>query len=102
MDPLSGIGQLASLRVTTTPDPIHGTLGVLRDDGERVECHACGEWFLHLDSHAYQAHGLRADANRRRYGLMQKTKLGGPAWLAMGSEKAAEHLRPSSRPAANR
>ena len=35
----------------TAPDPIHGELGVLRDDGERVQCHACGEWYSHLRVH---------------------------------------------------
>ena len=58
---------------------MHGQLGVLRDDGERVQCHACGEWFLHLGSHTFHGHGLTADAYRQRFGLMQKTKLGGPA-----------------------
>lgn len=29
---------------------------------------------------------------------MRKTKLGGPAWLAMRSEKAAEHLRTVESP----
>ena len=35
----------------TAPDPIHGELGVLRDDGEHVQCHACGEWYSHLRVH---------------------------------------------------
>lgn len=63
------------------PDPIHGHLGVLRDDGEKVQCDVCGKWFLHLGNHAYRAHGLKADAYRERFGLMQRTKLGGPAAL---------------------
>jgi hypothetical protein len=48
--------------------PIHGQLGVLLDDGEKVQCHACGEWFLHLGSHAWHAYGLRADDYRRTSG----------------------------------
>ena len=72
---------------------MYGELGVLRDDGVRVQCHACGEWFLHLGSHTFHAHGLTADAYRERFGLMQKTKLGGPAWLAMRRERAGEHMR---------
>jgi hypothetical protein len=79
-------------------DPIYGDLGVLRDDGEKVQCHACGEWFLHLGSHTFHAHGLRADDYRRRFGLMQRTKLGGPAWLATRSEISAEHLRTVESP----
>jgi hypothetical protein len=87
--------------MTSTSDrdePVHGQLGVLLDDGERVQCHACGEWFLHLGSHAFHSHGLRADDYRRTYGLMQKTKLGGPAWLEMRRKKAADHLRSLESP----
>ncbi len=42
--------------------PLYSELGVLRDDGERVQCHACGEWFLHLGAYTFHAHGLTADA----------------------------------------
>ncbi len=80
----------------TTPTwlgDVHGELGVLRDDGERAQCHACGDWFLHLGSHTWHAHGLTADEYRRVFGLMQKTKLGGPAWLAMRRATAGEHMR---------
>ena len=66
---------------------------MLRDDGERVQCHACGEWFLHLGVHTNAAHGLTADAYRKTFGLMRKTKLGGPAWLAMLRATKAEHIR---------
>lgn len=73
-------------------DPIHG-VGVLRDDGEKLQCHACGGWYLHLGAHTFQAHGLTADAYGRRFGLMRRIKLGGPAWLSMRSKRAADHLR---------
>lgn len=84
--------------MTTTPDPIHGELGVLRDDGEKVQCHVCGEWFGHLGGHAAHAHGLGADEYRRRFGLMRKTKLGGPAWLAMRRQIGADHLKAAPNP----
>ena len=48
--------------VATPPDLIYGELGVLRDDGEKVQCHACGDWYLHLRVHTNAAHGLIADA----------------------------------------
>jgi len=76
-------GHRADSMVAIPPDPIYGELGVLLDDGERVQCHACGEWYLHLGVHTNAAHGLNADAYRKTFGLMSKTKLGGPAWLAM-------------------
>jgi len=65
----------------TPADPIHGELGVLLEDGERIQCHACGEWYLHLGVHTNVARGLNADAYRHRFGLMSKAKLGGPAGL---------------------
>ena len=77
----------------TWPGEIHGDLGVLLNDGERAQCHVCGKWFLHLGSHTFQAHELTADEYQRMFGLMQKTKLGGPAWLAMRRATAGEQMR---------
>ena len=51
-----GWGHRTDLIVTTSPNPIHGDLGVLRDDGEEVQCHVCAEWFMHLPAHTYQPH----------------------------------------------
>jgi hypothetical protein len=76
----------------TWPDHIHGQLGVLHNDGERVQCYACGGWYLHLGSHTFHAHGLTADEYRRTFGLMQRTKLGGPAWLKMRKATAGDQM----------
>lgn len=49
--------------------PIYGELGVLNDDGEKVECHCCGEWFVVLGSHVWQAHNLTAKEYKSIFGL---------------------------------
>ena len=77
---------------------LYGELGVVRDDGERMQCHGCGEWFLHLGSHVFQAHGLTADDYRREFGLMQRTRLGGSAWLEMRRQVSGAHMRQVSKP----
>ena len=61
--------------MTNWPSDIHGEPSVLLNDGERAQCHACGDWYLHLGSHTWHAHGLTADEYRRTFGLMQKTKV---------------------------
>ncbi len=89
----SAIGLTQPMTTPTWPHPIHGEHGVLLDDGERVQCHGCGNWYLHLGSHTFHAHGLTADEYRRVFGLMNKTRLGGPAWLAMRRATAGDHMR---------
>lgn len=43
--------------------------GALRYDGERVQCHICGEWFIFLGSHIVKKHEWTADDYREEYGL---------------------------------
>jgi len=59
--------------------PLHGRLGVLADDGERVQCHICGAFFGNLGGHVSQVHGLTPDDYKRRFGLNATTGLIGPA-----------------------
>jgi hypothetical protein len=44
--------------------PVFGRFGVLAEgpDGDTVQCHVCGDWFVLLGTHANKAHGLGADA----------------------------------------
>ena len=44
--------------------PVYGELGVLATDGTRLECHACGGWYVSLAGHALPAHGLARRARR--------------------------------------
>lgn len=60
--------------------PIHGELGVLDGDGDRVRCHACGEWFVQLGTHAVRTHGLRANVYKAIFGLNRRTGLAGTAY----------------------
>lgn len=56
-----------------------GTIAVLWDDGDRAECHVCGERFQHLGHHVWAAHDLTADEYRAIFGLASTTGLIGPA-----------------------
>ena len=49
--------------------PVWGTLGVLVDDGEHVQCHACGDWFMALPVHVWAAHGIWAAEYKAYFGL---------------------------------
>lgn len=72
--------------------PIVGQFGVLRDDGERVMCHICGEFFGHLGGHIGRAHDLTAREYKAIFGLKMKTPLNGPATLEK-HRRGADHLR---------
>lgn len=61
--------------------PIYGEMGVLNDDGEKVECHCCGEWFGGLQMHAWKAHDLTADEYKAIFGLSRRHGLIGPTTL---------------------
>jgi len=69
--------------------PVHGRVGVLAADGERVQCHVCGGWFANLGQHATFGHGLDVDEYRRRFGLKATTGLVGSALRAALARRAA-------------
>jgi hypothetical protein len=48
--------------------PLFGDLGRLNDDGDRVECHACGGWYRLLATHL-PVHDLTAREYKRIFGL---------------------------------
>lgn len=72
--------------------PIYGELGVLNDDGERLECHACGEWFAGLNHHAWAAHDLLAREYKATFGLNMNTALVSAA-VSTRLRKNGEYLR---------
>ena len=59
--------------------PIHGQRGVLADDGERAQCHICGNFYGNLGGHATQVHGIGPDEYKAYFGLNATTGLVGPA-----------------------
>ena len=98
--------------MTTTPDresrPIwdgvlHGTLGVLASDGDRVQCHGCGKFFKAAGTHLVRRHGITADEYRRLFGLRSTTGFAGPPVKARlrqtAVERFSQYWRPGPRPA---
>lgn len=55
--------------VSEREEPAYGQYGVLASDGERVQCHICGRWYISLANHVYPAHGILADEYREQFGL---------------------------------
>lgn len=50
--------------------PIYGELGVVaRPDGDKAECHICGESFHHVTIHAAWIHDVTAEEYRALFGL---------------------------------
>ena len=63
-------------RVRTLPPA--GVL-LVEDDGSRLQCHVCGEWYSGLSSHI-RVHGLTVQAYKERYGLARSTSLWSPEY----------------------
>jgi hypothetical protein len=72
--------------------PIHGALGVLETDGERVRCHACDRWFKALAHHVRQTHLLMPGEYRAIFGLNASTALDAPALRATKRRNSAPVL----------
>jgi ribosome-binding protein aMBF1 (putative translation factor) len=72
--------------------PVHGTLGVLADDGERAQCHICGEFFGNLGGHVSQVHGVSPDEYKERFELKASTGLLGPALKDLRRRQAADRI----------
>jgi hypothetical protein len=92
---------------------IHGEPGVLAisPDGDQVQCHICGKWYVNLAGHVQQTHGLTADEYKEEFGLNRRTALVGASLSAIRSATAYRtglgrigqaHLVPGSHPAARR
>lgn len=95
-------GQLAGAGTGRWGAPIYGQRGKLTDDGVRVECHCCGQWFHHLGAHVRAAHGLTPDEYREEMGLNRGTGLTGPAYRAKLARMAARNFAASWPTAGNR
>lgn len=57
---------------------IYGEVGELRDDGAKVQCHACGAYYHQLGFHIRVAHDLTAEEYRSIFGLKASRPLAGP------------------------
>lgn len=58
---------------------IFGEIGVLADDGEKVQCHVCGKWFKRIGGHHLKLHGLDVFGYREKYGLNRRCPLSSTA-----------------------
>lgn len=56
--------------------PVYGELGVRNTDGTRMECHACGGWFVSIGSHSWAAHDLTAREYKAAFGLTNAGLMG--------------------------
>jgi len=74
--------------------PIYGELGVLATDGTRLECHACGRWFVNLAQHVLKTHGLLPAEYRAMFGLRATHGLFGPQYRAQVAAVAVRNFRP--------
>lgn len=68
--------------------PPVGTL-TFDDDGERVQCHACGRWYGSLVTHI-RTHGLDAASYKARFGLARTASLLSPATADRQRQRAIE------------
>lgn len=58
------------------------------DDGSRVQCHICGEFYASLARHSLRTHGVPGDTYRERFGLTRKHSLDSPATQAANRARA--------------
>lgn len=70
--------------------PVYGEFGILADDGDKAQCHCCGEFFGHLGNHVWRTHNLTAPEYKAIFGLNASTGLIGPTLLAKRSQRASE------------
>jgi hypothetical protein len=73
--------------------PIYGELGVLNDDGEKVECHCCGNRYRTLAYHLSIHHNLTADEYRSIFGLRATQGLNSADYGLKLAQSNTEHLR---------
>jgi hypothetical protein len=73
--------------------PIHGELGVLAHDDDRVQCHCCAGWYKNLAGHAWLRHDLTADEYRAIFGLRHHTGLVGSGLSEVRRQNSAARLQ---------
>lgn len=56
-------------------DHAESVLGFLASDGERLQCHECGEWYINLATHVRGAHDLDAVDYRAAWGLSPHVRM---------------------------
>lgn len=59
--------------------PVFGDLGLVREDADMIQCHACGDWFRRLTQHIWHQHDLTSNEYRSVFGLARMQPLVAPA-----------------------
>lgn len=87
-------------------DPSLPPLGMIiaDHDGERIQCHVCGEFYTRLHRHV-RSHGYLPETYRNAFGLNVTTPLASPAEIARLAERAermdlghlGDHFRPGDK-----
>lgn len=67
---------------------MHGTYGKFLNNGDKAQCHICGEWFTSVGCHTNQAHGIPANEYREIFGLSCTQGLESCLYLKKRAEKA--------------
>lgn len=70
--------------------PLAGSLGVLRTDGDQVECHLCGGWFRRLGQHLFWKHDVMVAEYKALFGLGRVTPLASAASIEISRQQSIE------------
>jgi len=76
---------------------VFGEIGVLADDGERVQCHVCGKWYRCLGSHIVKTHGMSCDDYKVQFGLCKRVGLASESLRAVIREQHGERMTDIAR-----
>ena len=70
---------------------IYGEIGILADDGEKVQCHVCGKWYKKLGRHI-ALHGMDAAEYRHMFGLNIRCPLASEESRAVSRDNCAQYF----------
>ena len=72
-------------------------LGELRYDGDKIQCHLCGQWYFSLASHIFQTHHWSMDEYREEFSLNRRQPLIVPSlsFVLSKESRKADTLRKS-------
>lgn len=87
----------SGLIVVNFEGEVWGNRGTLAEEGDVVQCHACGRWFVLLFSHL-RYHHLSADQYRYAFGLNRTQPLCSQAYSEQCSERAKERMEQGWEP----
>ncbi len=92
-------GWTLATETPTWDGPYFGRFGVLAEgpEGDAVQCHVCGDWYVKLGTHANASHHLGADAYRQAFGLRKSTALASTSYRAKARQRVAHLITPEQQ-----